>query len=268
MKQSSIRYEAPALARGIEVLRALEQDGPLTLEGLARAVQAPKSSLLRILNTLIALNLAARDDTDKHYHAQASLVEFDRNPQRFTRRVSQALQRLADGTACTAEWYVPGKSGMVLVQRAVPPRREVRVMARIGFVRPWHGELEAVSCLAAAWHGRQARAAGWWAYVRDGVEGKLAAKLAAERVASARRLGHAADEHFNTHGVRRMACVVLEQNELAGIVALAENFMPEGDASRPARLRALANAAAGLCENTAFTFEFDDKANGERSLEK
>jgi DNA-binding IclR family transcriptional regulator len=52
---------APALERGIRVLKYLEGKDPVSLDSIARATGYPKSSLLRVLDTLINQDVADKD---------------------------------------------------------------------------------------------------------------------------------------------------------------------------------------------------------------
>jgi len=243
------RYRAPALARGIEVLRVLEQAGALSLDALAKRVAAPKSSLLRILGTLAALRLVERDDARKTYRATAVILPMDRRAQHLRRAVAEALRRLAAKSGHTAEWYLPAQRGMVLVERAEPPDREVRVAARLGFVRPWHGELEAVSCLAAGRFPPKQGFGGWRTCGETGSMQRESAAQARQRIAAGLERGYVRDDPYNANGVRRMAAAVLKGETLIGILAIAENFRPDAERARPANLRALRGEAKKLCES-------------------
>ena len=132
---------APALERGIRVLRRLAERPGIRLETLARELGAPKSSVLRLLETLADLNLARRAEAGWQALAVlAPLAEDD-----FPARLDRALAQLAARAGRSAEWWEADDAGMVLRRRCEPPAGEVAVRAQPGFVRPWRGELDAVA---------------------------------------------------------------------------------------------------------------------------
>ncbi|HAU37052.1 MAG TPA: hypothetical protein DCX07_04975 [Phycisphaerales bacterium] len=241
MKSSAPSSGAPALTRGIAVLRLLGDGRARTLEEIARATRWPKSSLLRLCRDLTALGLLARDRASRAYSARARIVPLHAGGE-LSSELDAALDRLVETTSRTAEWYVPSEAGMVIVRRAEPQAAEVRVIARVGFVRAWRGELDAVAALAAAWFRPPERStAGYWTYLRPGVRGSLPARSAAGKIASARETGFVADEVVNPHGVRRQAGVVIRAGRPVGVLALAEHVGPRGRASDPAVRVALEN---------------------------
>jgi DNA-binding IclR family transcriptional regulator len=224
-----MKSPAPALARGLSVLRLLADVGPLSLDEAAKRTEIPKASALRLLRTLENEGLVARGDGS--YAATARLVPLSGTPQVFDRAVEDALARLASATRRTAEWYVPAREALVLVKRAEPPGAELRVAARVGFQRHWKGELDAVAAVGiAAFRKGRGTFGGHWTYVRDGVRGEMSARSAGERVRRAERDGYVVDRVLNPNGVRRMACAVVGRDG-SGVLALAGHFAPakEGD---------------------------------------
>lgn len=223
------KLSAPALARGIAVLRYLEIEPEASLETITRRLNWPKASLLRILGTLCELGLVARDPGSRRYRLKVRLVAQDPSDRDFASTVQESLDRLAERTGQTAEWYQPAEQGMLLVQRREPPDNEVVIRSGIGFVRKWTGELNAV-CLAgyAGCDRSPEPRTDFWAYVRHGVAAKLSAAEVKERIARVQTQGFAADAAFNDNGVRRMACGVGHQTRFKGVLALAERLMPGG----------------------------------------
>ncbi|MBD3244134.1 MAG: helix-turn-helix domain-containing protein [Chitinivibrionales bacterium] len=236
MKQPD-KITAPALIRGIHILRLLETEPPLTLEAVASKTGIPKASALRLLQTLCDLQLVERDQSRKTYAPLARLVPVAGSADK-RKRVQDVLLRLAKESEHTAEWYVPAEQGMVLVQRREPHMQQVHVVARIGFVRPWHGELDAVACVAWAHAGKRADAAdGFWVYDRNGNRATLTTRQVDSLLVQARKDGCASDEHYNTNGVRRVAAAVLHDGELSGVLALAGSYRPgNGDHLRRAAM--------------------------------
>ncbi|RMD75109.1 MAG: hypothetical protein D6820_15355, partial [Lentisphaerae bacterium] len=74
MDKQNKKAAAPALQRGIEIIRLLADQIPRTLEELNRQTGIPKSSLLRFLETLELLNIVERDPVTRAYRALAMLL--------------------------------------------------------------------------------------------------------------------------------------------------------------------------------------------------
>lgn len=68
---------APALGRGIAILRHLEANGSCSLEQLARHFRWPKASLLRLTESLRRAGVVQRDPATKRYHSLVQLVMVD-----------------------------------------------------------------------------------------------------------------------------------------------------------------------------------------------
>ncbi len=225
---------APALRRGIAVLRLLAAQGPFSLEEIARETGFPKSSLLRILRALVDLDLVARPASTKQYRATAQLVPLRVSGRAFAEALGRTLETLAADTGQTAEWYVPGPDGMVMVRRAEPSRGEIWVMARIGFLRPWRGELDAPAALGLAFFREMPSGGGWWTYDAKRARMRLKRTDVARRIARARADESMADPHCNPNGVRRTSALVRHRDEPAGVLALAES-VPTGRAEGQSR---------------------------------
>jgi len=133
---------APALGRGIWLLRELGRQGPLTLEALAARSTWPKTSVARLLQSLEQSGLIARDGSTRAYHAQVRLVPTAVADE-VLQHARQALPTLSKQTGQTAELYTPRPDGLVMVDRSEPTDGEVHVRARVGFLRTPE-ELEAV----------------------------------------------------------------------------------------------------------------------------
>ncbi len=228
MKSHGINsHLVPALLRGVSLLRELEQAGEATLETLASRCRVPKASALRLLRTLVQLGIVQRDESTKAYRPAMRLVPVASPGVDFARRVSAVLVRLATVTGCTAEWYVPTQQGMVLTQRHEPDSQQVHVVARIGFVRAWEQELDAVAAAAGAGGGpAPSPSARYWAYGSNGVRQNLSASAVRTRLAAAARTRVARDVHYNTNGVKRIAAAVTREGQLVGVLALAHGYQP------------------------------------------
>lgn len=241
---------SPALERGIAAWRRLCECGPLRLEELARDTGVPKASLLRHLDTLASLGLICRDAPDKRFRATALIVPLAAATDAFSGRLATALQQLCAETGHTAEWWVPQGRAMVLLLQRFPDDGEVHVRARVGFVRPSQGELEAVlrAALAAGLKPEANDDGKWWTYDENGEVLRLSAKAARQALAQAATAqASAADPCVNPNGVRRHAAAVRDAaGALLGVLAIAESYSP-GAAARFARnMVAVCAAAARL----------------------
>lgn len=232
MKKKS---QAPALTRGLEILKLLNQEPDLTVEEMAKQTGYPRASLFRILGTLIDFGAVSKKRDNTGYRASMMLLPVHTSRKDFQDRILTVLNNLSQRTGHTAEWYVPDERGMVLVMRREPTGQEVTVRAGIGFVRPWTGELDAVAAVAYAFSDRRPATAGFWTYVTDGKQGKLTRREVEKRIQTANKEQCLADTAFNSNGVRRSAAVVFDAEKMAGVIAVAEcmNFRTETPAEKP-----------------------------------
>ncbi len=239
---------APALTRGIEILRLLEGNKAMTVDEIHRVTGTPKSSLRRILEVLEQLGCAGRDGSSA-FHASVRLLPMEATSPGLDIRVAKMLEELAARTGLAAEWYVPAETGMVLARRRVPMDGEVRVQAKIGFIRAWGFELEAVCAVGRAFFGDRFASAGGrgpgWQYCDGGERTRVTRAEVARRVKQAAREGISADGYFNSNGVRRMAAVVMDGDSPAGVIALAEVLTPGAD-RQAEYMEELRGARAGM----------------------
>ncbi len=231
---------APALQRGIELIRRLQDGNPRTLEALARECALPKSSLLRLLTTLEQSFVVRRDPITKDYVAIASLMPIHGPENRRSIQVSDALTRLSSLWGHTAEWWVPGGDGLSISDRKEPENTEVRVIARIGYTRGWNGELDAIALLARG-HIKPdgVKLSGNWEHAEGGQQRALNQRECLEKVEKVQRQGWAADVHYNPNGVRRIASAVVHEGELLGVIALAMSYSPRLSSSEDRMMKSL-----------------------------
>jgi DNA-binding IclR family transcriptional regulator len=90
MDASSTRYIIPVVCNTFEIVNELAQSGSLTLNEAARRTGIPKSTVFRILATLLHLGLAVRDDKQKTYRLGRVLGELMREG-----GTTEALRRIA-----------------------------------------------------------------------------------------------------------------------------------------------------------------------------
>ncbi len=237
---------APALSRGLAVLRALATDGPQTLEQLARASGWPKSSLLRLLRSLEGFGAVRRDTATKRYHALLTLTPLgDRGPG-LLERAAPLLDALCAATAQTTELYAWGDGTLTMIDRREPEDALVSVRARIGFHRHL-AELEALSQVVHAFDDTAKLPNKPWAW-RGGKRVTLRLTAARKAVAEAQRRGVGIDLGVNEYGIRRYAAPLRVGQHLLGVLAIAQFCTPR-DANASSELRdALREAAQRLSD--------------------
>lgn len=248
---------APALERGLDVIQHLTGADACSLEELARALSAPKSTLLRVCAVLIERGVLRRG-ADKRYSLRLRLRPVaEPRARRFPEAVRQELDRLGEQLQATVEWYDIDRDrdngcSARITARYEPDHGPVRVRARLGFRRPATGEVEAVATVLLTRTACRPGSDAWW--YRDGAA--VACEAAALRRHLAAHAGAAVvvDHAYNSNGIRRMAAPVCTgDGALAGILALAECYTPAAERDRPARCAALRHSAAALTDFLATT---------------
>jgi DNA-binding IclR family transcriptional regulator len=240
---------APALARGIKVLKILAENGLMSLEELAVATGSPKSSLLRILETLIEIEMVKKDTVSKRYQSLVAIVPAVTETNRFREQVKRALKQISLETLSTSEWYELSGDSMLITERYEPENQMVKVLAKIGYRRTLDSEFEAVARLCLAFNTSLLSTGGYWNYetgTRKPIEPDKQSSMLKE---AANELA-VMDVEYNPNGVRRYAAAVRKPDgTLAGIIALAENFTPSADAKANEKLQALKKYALDLEKN-------------------
>lgn len=239
---------APALARGIEVLRLLDRKAELTLEQVAGFLPAyPKPSIFRILQTLAASGLVEKSP-ELRYRALQVLRPARTSRPDFAQRLAEIMTDLVEETGCTVEWFESTEEGMAL-RRQIHPRTEVRVHARPGFVRTWNSELDSVALMGYAFSPQAPQPADLGAYVKNGILGKPTSKEIRERITRARQKRSATDPAFNRNGVRRSSAGVFCP-EWCGVLTLAQAYLFGGRTAVPAALEKRLRDAAEVLQQT------------------
>jgi DNA-binding IclR family transcriptional regulator len=212
---------APALGRGIAILRHLEREGSCSLEQLARHFRWPKASLLRLTESLARAGVVVRDPLNKRYRSLVQLVETDSASQQLRARAAAAVAWLVEQSRQTVEVYIHRGDRMVMVERGEPFGQPVTVRARVGFVRTFE-EAEAVTLVAAAFSDAPC-ATMRWAWMEGGqLKRQLDPVEFSNQVAAVRAAGVAWDRGPNCNGVRRLAVPLTDEHGLlAGALAIA-----------------------------------------------
>jgi DNA-binding IclR family transcriptional regulator len=230
MPSDDSTHAAPALARGIQILRLLGEHGAMSLEELSRRLELPKSSLLRLAETLQSLELIERKP-DKKFAALAVLRANSAQEQSRRELIEKWLAECAADTGFTLEWYewTRERTALEIVQRREAPTGDVVVRARQGFNRVLTEELEAV-CQVALAFGGVAPGDTYWQWCMNGGD------VVQERVAdvakvlrTVKRDGYGADPGYNLHGVRRLAFPIFSASHLVAVAAVALSYRPDGE---------------------------------------
>lgn len=241
------KYPAPALAKGLQVIDTLQQHGPMILEELAGTTAIAKASLLRIVDTLIMLKAVERNAISRRYKATVKLIAVNGVDYDKEQQIHTALVQLSAQTGLTTEWYIKTADGMMIIDRVEPVDKPVKVVAKIGFMRPLVGEFEAVARMAIA--NRADIKPDWkqyWHYLKGEIKNFSPAELP-QLLTEATDAASIMDDEYNPNGIRRMAAAVKDsQGKLCGIIALAESFTPDANSKIKKRLTALQQASQKL----------------------
>ncbi len=227
MKQKK-KSPAPALEKGIRILRRLSENGPQNLEMLSKDIGEPKASVLRYLDTLVSLGMAGRDPVSREYCAKVAILGLDSAGKELSEKVQSLLDALSEKTCRTAEWYVFNGGRMVLTMRSEPENAMIHVKAKVGFVRELDVEFEAVTRIAVSNLRLDMSGRKYQGY-RNGKKKELTESACRKMVEEDARNGFAMDMEYNPNGVRRYAVPVFHDGKFAGVAALAENFRPDAD---------------------------------------
>lgn len=215
---------APALARGILVLQALGQESRgRRLEDLYKETRIPKASLLRLLDTLVAIGMVERME-DLRYRALWGLHPIMKGQGSFRQERERALKSLSAAMGLSSEWY-EWESGGLRLREQVHPEGELRVQVPSGYIRKWGGELDAVAMLGYAF-GRNVPPLPETLTLcqQDGITSTITRQEAEIHIQKAKESGYAEDMAFNRNGVLRQAAVVVQQGEPIGIVSVARPY--------------------------------------------
>jgi DNA-binding IclR family transcriptional regulator len=212
---------APALGRGITILRHLVREGNCSLEQLARTFSWPKASVLRLMRSLSMAGVVVRDPATKRYRAVMHLVESDAASQQLRARTMTAVSWLIERVPHTVEVYIYCGDRMVMIDRAEPFGQVVTVRARVGFARHFD-EADALTQIAGAFASAP-NATRRWAWAEDGRSKHHIDETAFARLLmGVRTKGVAWDLDRNLNGVRRCAVPLCDESgRLVGALSLA-----------------------------------------------
>lgn len=237
---------APALARGLDLLRHLDAHGPSSLEDLARATGFPKSSVARILHSLELAAAVERHPATRRYHARLRLAPVAPTGRlSLPEAASPVMDQLARQTRHTVELYNAQPLGPAMIARREPDDAPVAVRARVGFVRDLH-EIEAVCQVTRVFAPHPDQPADRLWHWDSGVKCNDTAEQLQRVLDTTRHALAAVDLGINEYGIRRYAAPIREDDRLLGTLALAQFCPPTASQPDPQLLEAVRTAAARI----------------------
>lgn len=224
MKQLS--DPAPALTRGIALIRQLSLHGQGTLEDLARRGGWPKSSTLRYLQALQQSGITEQDPVSKIWHLREHLTAFAPDSGDVIEFWRGRIGSLCQDLGHCVELYRVAAGAVTLIDRVDPLVQDKQLSARIGFVRD-PSECDATALLFFAFSGQKTtpKDLSWrWC---DGERANVRASERDNLLREARISGTAIDPEFNLNGIRRFAFgLFTPDGTLGGILAIAQRLTP------------------------------------------
>ncbi len=252
---------APALGRGLTLLATLDREGACSLEQLARVTGWPKSSVARLLKSLVLARTVRRDAVTKRFSAVCRLTPVDAGGGALRRAAGRVMAELAESCGHTVELHAVDAARpdrpLIMIDRCEPPWDDVpvRVIARIGFERDLH-EIDALTQVALVW-GRPRivpHGSGNWAW-QHGRRLRLTRRGVLRLIDACEHRGAGVDEDANEHGVCRCAAPIVDgEGRLVAVLAIARFVAPVARASGAAALPALRDAAARIADELSPAF--------------
>ena len=237
--ENKTSISAPALQRGLQILELLKDGNSRSLEEITKELQHPKSSVIRLLETLTSMMYVEREETTRKYRTKVALYPLAQRHSRFRKTIQECLEELSEKLNMTIEWFTPHKEHMLLTQRCENSTSSVRIKAQLGHCRVYWGEFDAVARIAQkalVLKGNKKEMAKCWEY-KGGDKRQVDPKKIVKGVASVKDDLIAFDNEYNANGIRRMAIGIRDtDNSLFGILSIPEHFHPKAEAMRTERL--------------------------------
>ncbi len=224
------RSGSPGAVRTLAILETLSQagDAGLTASELARRLDLPANSTLRILEVLEDRRYVERGGEDRRFRMTGRLLEIAR-PRLGDRSLAalgfDALCGLRDATGETAQLCVRAQNKCVIIEQAASPQ-PVKVLGEVGFRVPLYSCAPGKAILAAL---PDAELAAFFKQVKlkQFTPTTLATResLTAELVES-RRLRYAVDRSEGMPGIHCVGTAILDRRgyPVAGLTIIAPAF--------------------------------------------
>ena len=242
---------APAIGRGLALLKHLDAGGPCTLDELATATQWPKSSILRCLTSLELAEAVGRDTTTKRYRPLLRLMPVEAHADSLRDRWATVADKLASDTHQTIELHEFDGEALTMIDRREPNDAVVSVRARIGFKRDL-AEIDSLTQVVLAFglsRSRWPRRRKWvWSSGHRRTLYREAINHVVQRVTQERI---ATDLGINENGVRRYAAPILDCDlRLRAVLAIAQVCGPNAVQPSEAIQAAVCRAAKQISKKT------------------
>jgi DNA-binding IclR family transcriptional regulator len=178
----------------------------------------PKTTVLRLLGALEALEAVERDPMDKRYRALLRLVPVSQADGDPLEGLRPALSALASELGHTVELFRWQNGGHLMIDRCQPDAAPIAVRARVGRRRDG-SEADSLNQLAAALADDPPQPHWLW---QGGVRADLSAADWSAALAQASCTGSASDIDVNSHGIKRVAIAIRDgQGHYVGACAIA-----------------------------------------------
>ncbi|MBT4815493.1 MAG: helix-turn-helix domain-containing protein [Lentisphaerae bacterium] len=225
MDKSKTNSPAPAIVHAFKILGFMHDGAEYRIQDIVREVGAPKSSVLRYLETLRSIGAVWRNPVTRAYVSSVRIAaKTDEDPM-FDQKRRAAMHELCELTTRTVEWFEAEGDGMVLRERESPPECKISAKVSIGTVLGFEEQLEAVRLLGRAhFAGKGGELVGSQCrrHVGHGVLAPIAPADAYKLVQDAREKKVASDSFCNAHGTRRIAALVEKMGRPVGVMSVIE----------------------------------------------
>jgi len=243
------RSGSPGAVRTLAILETLSDAGPagLTAAELARRLEMPPNSTLRILEVLEERRYVERGGEDRRFRLTGRLLDLAR-PKIGDRSLAavafDALCALRDATGETAQLTVRAQQKCVIIEQAAS-RQSVKVVGEIGFRVPLYSCAPGKAILAAL------PAAELAAFLKEVKLRQFTPSTLATRekltaaLAESRRTGYALDRSEGMEGIHCVGAAILDRRgyPIAGITVIGPAFRLREQHFKEAGRRCLEAAA-------------------------
>ncbi len=244
---AAIDSAAPALTRGVALLRLLGRDGAQSLEQLTRQTGYPKTSVARLLKAMQQMGLVCRDPQSLTYRANVALRPINSPRRWLCDHCARTLDALCEQVGQTVELHLWESERLTMIDRREPEHAMVKAIARIGWQRDLD-ELDALTQVVLAFgrSGQPDPSVRYWHW-KNNREQPVSWRRLGQVIQQASRDRAAVDLDVNSQGIRRYAAPLLTcEDRLTAIVAIAEAVNPNHPQVQPGLRSAVADAARAI----------------------
>ncbi len=182
----------------------------------------PKSSILRIMQTLMSLGAVARDPDTLVFRALLRLTPINTEDQHLREHCAPAISELCKRTRQTIELHRFAPNDVEMIDRQEPEDANVCVRARVGWRHPL-AEFDSIMqiCFAFGSQDLSQLPSLWFWLGRD--KSPLTRKTVEQTLTKVKKDQFATDLSININSVRRYASPIIDQGgRLRAVVAAAQ----------------------------------------------